>query len=131
MLIELWEKFRGYDNWIQVSARIESSDVEKTPHYGRDGSVSYTWASGDELAWTDREGQRRSSEFKVDDESPLYQLVSGENVTIRYNPANPDEFYYRDLLRSRVNFFFRMTLLTGMLSLFLLLIFGFGFFFGR
>lgn len=131
MLIELWEKLRGYHKWVQTEAKVRSSKVEKTAHYGRDGSVSYTWASGDQLVWTDEQGQPQSAEFKVDDESPLYQLVGGESVTIRYNPARPEEFYYRDLLRSRLNFFFRMALVAAVLALFLVLALSFRLFFGR
>jgi len=37
----------------------------------------------------------------------LFQLVGGESIAIRYNPKDPDEFYYRDLLKSRVNRFCR------------------------
>jgi hypothetical protein len=112
MLIEIWERLRGYDKWVPATAKIESSKAEKTAHYGRDGSVSYTWAAGDELVWTDLQGQQQSAEFKVDDESPLYQLVGGEDVAIRYNPARPDEFYFHELLQSRVRRFFQLVLYT-------------------
>jgi hypothetical protein len=103
MLIEIWERLRGYDKWVQTEAKIESSDVEKTAHSDRYGNVSYTWASGDLLAWTDRQGQKQYAEFTVPDDSPLYQLVGGETVTIRYDPARPDRFYFRELLRTRVH----------------------------
>jgi hypothetical protein len=106
MLIELWERLRGYDKWVQTEAKIESSDIERKAHYGRDGSVNYSWASGDTITWTDTRGEHQTADFKVDDESPLYQLVSGEKVKIRYNPAIPNHFYYRDLLQSKVRRFF-------------------------
>ena len=112
MLIEIWEKIRGYDKWVEATARIDSSTVKKTAHYGRDGSVSYTWASQEELVWTDIYGQRQNAEFKVDDESPLYQLVGGENISIRYNPSKAKEFYFRELLKSRVRRFFQLTFYT-------------------
>jgi hypothetical protein len=131
MLIEFWERLRGYDKWVQTEATVESSDVEKVPHYNRGGNVSYTWASGDQLVWTDLQGQRQTAEFKVDEGSPLFQLIGGEKVTIRYNPANPDEFYYRDLLRSRVNSFFRAMLVAGLLALFWVLAMAFGVIFRR
>jgi hypothetical protein len=101
MLIEIWERLRGYDKWIETEATITSADVEKTAHMDRGGNVSYTYGSGDELSWIDESGQKHSAEFKVSDDSPLYQLVGGEKVLIRYNPSNPDEYHYPELLRAR------------------------------
>jgi len=125
MLVELWERLRGYDKWIEADAKIESSKVEQAEHVDRGGNVSYTYASGDQVVWTDSRGGRQRADFKVDDESPLYQLVGGETVNIRYNPAKPEEFYFRDLLRSRMRRFFQLTFYTllflGFLALLLLL----------
>ena len=101
MLIEIWERLRGYDKWIETEATIPSADVEKTAHMDRRGNVSYTYGSGDEISWMDESGQKHSAEFKVSDDSPLYQLVGGEKVLIRYNPSNPDEYHYPELLRAR------------------------------
>jgi len=106
MLIEVWEKFRGYDKWVNATAMIERSDVEKTPYNNRDGSVSYFYGAGDTIAWV-ADGTKHYADFNVEEGSPLFQLVGGESVAIRYNPKNPDEFYYRDLLKSRVNRFCR------------------------
>jgi len=108
MLIELWERLRDYDKWTEVQAKIESSKVKRTSHADRSGNVTYTWASKDQLVWTDSQGQKHRADFEIDDESPLYQLVGGEAVTIRYNPANPEQFYFRNLLRSRVRRFFQV-----------------------
>lgn len=113
MLIEIWERMRGYDKWVQTEATINSSNVEKTEHVDRAGNTSYTWASGDGLVWVDLQGQQHGADFRVDDESPLYQLVGGESVTIRYNPAKPDEYYFRELLRSRVRRLFQLALYTA------------------
>jgi len=106
MLIEVWEKFRGYDKWVNATAMIERSDVEKTPYNNRDGSVSYFYGAGDTIARV-ADGTKHYADFNVEEGSPLFQLVGGESVAIRYNPKNPDEFYYRDLLKSRVNRFCR------------------------
>jgi len=106
MLIEVWEKFRGYDKWVNATAMIERSDVEKTPYNNRDGSVSYFYGAGDTIAWV-ADGTKHYADFNVEEGSPLFQLVGGESVAIRYNPKNPDEFYYRDLLKSHVNRFCR------------------------
>jgi hypothetical protein len=83
-LIEIWERLRGYDKWIEAQASIESSTVEETPVTDRSGqSIGFTYASGDMLAWTDQQGEKQYADFTVPDDSPLYQLVGGESVTIR------------------------------------------------
>lgn len=122
MLAKIWERLRGYDKWIETEATVQSSQVRAKSHVGRDGSVSYTYDSGVDLIWTDAQGQRRSAAFAVDDQSPLYQLVGGESVTVRYDPGRPDRFYFRELLFSRVNFCIRMALYVLLLAGFLLLL---------
>jgi uncharacterized protein DUF3592 len=110
MLIEIWERLRGYDKWTEAEVTIESSDLlSKGSRYGI-GYATPKLASREQIDWSDSEGRRRSAEFEVDDESPLYQLLGGERVTIRYNPARPGQYYFRDLLRSRVRRFFQILL---------------------
>ena len=111
MLIEIWERLRGYNKWIQAEAKIESSNLEKVKAYDINGNQTTISESDDKLVWTDKMGQRQSAEFCVPDDSPLYQFIGGETVTIRYNPANPKEFYYRDLLRSKVHTAFKSALI--------------------
>jgi hypothetical protein len=111
MLIEIWEHLRGYDKWIQTEAKIESSNLEKVEASDINGNPTTISESDDKLVWTDKMGQRQSAEFCVPDDSPLYQFIGGETVTIRYNPADPGDFYYRDLMRSQVHRAFKMTLI--------------------
>ena len=118
-MLKLWERLRGYDKWVEADAKIRSSQVEKTAHSDRSGHVSYTWASGDELVWTDSKGQEHTADFTVPDDSPLYQLVGGETVTIRYDPSRPDRFYLRDLLQTRVHTAVKVTMYTLVFTLFL------------
>ncbi|HME59422.1 MAG TPA: DUF3592 domain-containing protein [Terracidiphilus sp.] len=121
MLIEIWEYLRGYDKWIQTEAKIESSNLEKVKAYDINGNQTTISESDDKLVWTDKMGQRQSAEFCVPDDSPLYQFIGGEKVTIRYNPANPKEFYYRDLLRTKVHTAFKSTLIGAFMIGILLL----------
>ena len=37
------------------------------------------------------------------EDSRLFQLIGGETVRIRYNPGDPEQFYCRDLLKTRVH----------------------------
>jgi hypothetical protein len=121
MLIEIWEHLRGYNKWVQTEAKIESSNLEKVEAYDINGNQTTISESDDKLVWTDKMGQRQSAEFYVPDDSPLYQFIGGETVTIRYNPANPKEFYYRDLLRSKVHTAFKSTLICAFVIVVLLL----------
>jgi hypothetical protein len=103
MLIEIWERLRGYDKWVQAEARVELSKVEK-----RKDSYS-GWVATNVISWKDLSGATRIANFSVSGDSPLYQLIGGETVTIRYNPANPDKYYFHDLLQSRAHTVFQAT----------------------
>ena len=125
MMTKLWEHTLGYDKWIETTANIETSKLEKTPHYGRDGGVSYTYHSLDTISWVDESGAIHRATFRVPDDSPIYQLVDGNRTTIRYDPNQPDHFYYPDLCRTRVATVLRRIgftiLFLGVLSLFIAL----------
>jgi hypothetical protein len=102
MLIELWERLRGYNKWIETEAKVESSQVKETQH--SDDGIDYsTYDSNDVLVWADQQGENQRAYFKVPDDSPLYQLVGGETITIRYNPAEPDQYYLRELVETRIH----------------------------
>jgi hypothetical protein len=105
MLIEIWERLRGYHKWTESQATIESANVEKTAITGSADPVRYTSASANTLAWNDQTGQKHSAKFVLSEDSPLFSLKQGDAVTIRYNPARPDRFYVRDLFRTRVKTF--------------------------
>jgi hypothetical protein len=95
MLIELWERLRGYDKWVEAQARVLSYEALRrkvgAPMPKRDfGSVS-----GDLLTWKDGHGDRHFGTFINHDTSPLYQLLEGEKIRILYNPANPERYYHR------------------------------------
>jgi hypothetical protein len=97
MLIDRWEKFRGYDKWIETAATVESS--KESTYKVKGGEIS---ESSDVLMWTDEQQTRHRTSFTVSDGSPLYQLVDGSTVQIRYNPADPENYYIRGLLEERV-----------------------------
>jgi len=97
MLIEMWEHLRGYDKWAETNATIESSD----PTYYRTRGKDLT-RSDDVIVWTDNAGEKHRAPFTVQVDSPLFQLVQGSKVSIRYNPADPEEYYFRELLQTRV-----------------------------
>jgi len=97
MLIEIWERLRGYDKWIETDATVESSEAANYQLHGRDLS-----SSEDVIVWTDAGGEKHRAPFRVQADSPLFQLVQGSTISIRYNPADPEEYYFRELLQTRV-----------------------------
>ncbi len=102
MLIELWERLRGYDRWIETTARFEAADVKKSVHVDSWGRRKAHYASSDTIAWTDQQGNTHRDSFRVSEGSSLYLMVDGEQVTIRYDPARPRRYYYRALFVSRL-----------------------------
>jgi hypothetical protein len=110
MLIDLWESLCGYDKWIPAEAVVTSASTEQKRHLDRYGREYYTTDSADVLMWTDANGKMRRGFFRVPDGSRLYSLLGGDTIEIRYNPEQPDEFYLRELLETRVNRAVKQTL---------------------
>jgi len=109
MLIEIWERLRGYDKWIQTEATIKSSNLAEV-EIGRilngrwfNSDPVDEWKSSCMLTWVDNSGNPHENEFEVAEDSPLFQLYDGQTVTIRYNPTNPDQFYLRGISGSKVH----------------------------
>jgi hypothetical protein len=97
MLIELWERLRGYDKWVHATATVEASD----PTYFQSRGHDYS-RSDDVIVWCDSAGEKHRAQFTVQVGSPLFQLVQGSKVDIRYNPADPEQYYFRELLKTRI-----------------------------
>jgi hypothetical protein len=122
MLIEIWERLRGYDKWIQAEATIKSSQLARS---ASEGPPMLEWQSTCVLLWKDSSGQEHTSVFEVRDNSPLFQLYDGQTVVIRYNPANANEFYLPGVLKSRVMSRIKWTaatIVTAAVALFILLL---------
>lgn len=102
MLIELWERFRGYDHWILAEPDIEPSTMEDHEGTYR-GQTAHVYDSSDTFVWIDRRGHRRTGSCSVPDDSPLYPLARGEKITIRYNPDKPAEYYFLETLKARLH----------------------------
>jgi hypothetical protein len=126
MLIKLWERIRGYDRWVQTDATIKSSSMEDHVYDYR-GQIKHEYESVDTLVWTDREGNQQTAPYRVPDDSPLYQLVGGEKVTIRYNPRNPEECYFPELFKGRLrHFLLQLAIVVLFLGAILVGVFLFG-----
>jgi hypothetical protein len=103
MLIDFWERLRGYDKWIETDATVASASMEQKLQYDRSWGAYYTYGSGDVLVWTDSSGREQRAFFSVPQGSTLYKLLGGDTISIRYNPAQPGQYYLRALLQTRLN----------------------------
>lgn len=104
MLIELWERLRGYDKWADTEARVVSFDTYRRLFGAGAKTRPTSRMSSDLLTWKDGKGARRYSGFINFDTSPLYQLLDGNKITIRYDPAKPDRYYNREYFLSWLGF---------------------------
>jgi hypothetical protein len=111
MLIEIWERLRGYDKWVETTATVESSKEQKIVIQGRYGPIE-SFAADDIIVWTDSRGERQYADFTADENSKLFQLIDNQTVSIRFNPSSPDQFYYRDLLKDKVRKFAQTSLVV-------------------
>lgn len=113
MLIEFWESLCGYDKWTPTEATVESSnysDREVTYAYdsqSADGlprpETTTVNLSTSVITWKDGSGNLYRSQYTVTKPSPLYEMYGGEKLQIRYNPANPRDFYLRELRQGEMS----------------------------
>jgi hypothetical protein len=95
MLIELWERLRGYDKWIETQAKVDSASEIRKALGKRFQESPESRVSGRLLIWKDQYNRTQCGGFLAHDISPLYQLLDGETIAIRYDPAKPDRYYCR------------------------------------
>jgi hypothetical protein len=113
MLIDLWERLRGYSKWVETEATIESAQkrIDSEYHDPSDppGKNRYTWKMEDSLAWIDAAGGKHTAQFTAHEESPLFKLTAGAKLIIRCDPANPARFYSREIHNAEVRHIIRVT----------------------
>jgi hypothetical protein len=95
MLIEILERLRGYDKWIETEARVDYAAKIRKALGKRFQESPDSRVSGQLLVWKDQYNRTQWGTFITLDTSPLYQLLDGETITIRYNPARPGRYYCR------------------------------------
>src|ERR1035438_8078981 len=108
MLIEIWERLCGYDKWIPTEAIILSSKMVglrggwfrkvKTTSVG----AIQEWRATSDICWIDKSGRSHKASYTVSERSSLFHLYEGQTVSIRYNSANTDEYYIRELFRHKM-----------------------------
>jgi hypothetical protein len=106
MLIEIWELLRGYHRWSLAEATVEYVKEEHVYHDSGGKELHYSYTTGERLVWKDARGEKCTAPLKPPGKNPKYQFAEGETATIRYNPAMPDQYYFRKLAAMRVRSFF-------------------------
>jgi hypothetical protein len=123
MLIELWEHLRGYDKWTPAVAKVQSTALSRVGEIGSDQSkLPLGWESVCTIRWQDQNQIERTAVFRAFEESPLYQLIEGDTVNIRFNPAKPSGYYVPGLMQSGFTRMWKMTVY----ALTLLIVWGIG-----
>ena len=112
MLIEAWERLRGYDKWTPAVATVQSATLSRIDVGSKKSPVAVGWESASKIIWQDENQTEHAAIFQAYEESPLYQLCEGDTVNIRYNPANPSEYYLPGLLQSKVTRTWKLALYT-------------------
>jgi hypothetical protein len=102
MLIEIWEKLRGYDKWIAADARVVSYETLRKVLGKRVQSIRQGHFACDLLLWEDQRGEYHFGPFVNHEGSRLFQLLDNETVTIRYDPSTPDRYYNREYFLGRL-----------------------------
>jgi len=104
MLIEIWERLRGYDKWIQAEAAVNSWKVEKVfLRRAKGGARIYGWVGKGQIEWIDQTGVRHSQSVQLSKGTLVFKMHGLSPIVIRYDPVSPSIFYLREHLRYRVN----------------------------
>lgn len=78
MLIDLWEKFRGYDKWVDATATIKSSKLnQQVVGHDRAGRAFYGWFGDEWLTWNDSSGAEQSEPMTVSEDSRYFSALKG------------------------------------------------------
>jgi hypothetical protein len=119
MLIELWEHFRGYDKWTPAVAIVQSTTLSRVGEISQNDKskppLALGWESVCTIRWEDQNQIEHTAVFQAFEESPLYQLIEGDTVNIRFNPAKPSEYYLPGLIESGLTRTWKLTVYGLML----------------
>lgn len=117
MLIEWWERMRGYDKWTTIGATVQSTTLSRVGEISNSKSKppqALGWESICQIKWRDQNQIEHTAVFKAFEESPLYQLCEGDTLNIRFNPASPSEYYVPGLIQSTFIRTWKLTVYTLM-----------------
>ncbi len=121
MLIERWERFKGYDRWPEVEASIEWEDSWGPPSGGaQGGDGSYIPVRGFRavikrfhVQYHGIDGSRHTGNVWAFCGLGISALRPGDRLYVRCSPENPNRIY----LRSQTTGMFVFVTLLGLTGL--------------
>jgi len=112
MLIERWERLRGYDRWPEVKATIEWDRTWGLPMGGEVGPQGYVPVSSGtrtllkqvHIRYHDPHGTAHSRSIWLFFGSGVSLLKPGDSFYIRCSPENPKRIYLREQTTGTLGF---------------------------
>jgi hypothetical protein len=96
MFKELLAKFRGTNDWVETTATVrivlQYEDVDDVRFAGEENRK----IADVTFAFTDAKQELQYGSVTVTESSALYDAKENHTFTIRFNPANPDEYESED-----------------------------------
>ena len=93
------------DNWIEAQAKVVESRLCAVDLVGKSVRDSRSPAAYSDaiirLTWVDQQNTVHSGEVTAPEDSPVFQLIEGESIAIKFNARNPDEFRIEGLSRAQ------------------------------
>jgi hypothetical protein len=105
LVIEFWDKFRGFNTWVKAEARVIESRVQAVDLAGNRTVNSAKRAAYSDavirFTWMDTGETTHSGEIRAPEDSSFFQLIEGDALPIKFNPRIPNEFYVPGLNRDQ------------------------------
>jgi hypothetical protein len=108
MLIEVWERLRGVNQWPETTATVSSINRYAAPKAGgflADVSFNYQ----------DKQGEYQSGLYKVESHSSLYNFKPGDTFPLRFNPTRPQQYFSPEYGKTSKGVLWGYILLTAFL----------------
>ena len=94
-----WKLF-GREKWVETEARVTESSIRDLGLLVSRPKSTYNDALV-RIVWTDGRGVTHEGQFEAPEESPLFQLIEGDTLPIKYNFSAADEFEVPGLARDQ------------------------------
>jgi hypothetical protein len=102
LILEFWERLRGFDQWPLTEGKVRSSAVHRTTLRGKGGRLVDSWRTVLEVEWTDPDGLQRTRKIGLRAVSSDFNSIGSTNLSVRYKPTDYSKFFVREELRQKV-----------------------------
>jgi len=88
MLIEIWERLRGYDKWIETQAAVDSATAIRKMLGERFQESPESRSSGRLLYWKDQYSRIQCGAFVTHDISPFINCLTAKQSRFATTPQS-------------------------------------------